>query len=99
MPWSVSGRISPYARPGVDASGWLWEIEQDGESRRVLVEISGTAWAIALGTLPEDTRRAIQTQGRSEVDGVLDDLTPPPVIQCGTFGCRTLASEQLAAAG
>ena len=28
---------------GVDASGWLWEIERDGKRRRVLVEITGTA--------------------------------------------------------
>jgi len=38
--------------------------------------------------LPEETRRAIETQGRSEIDALLEMPDPPLVIQCGTFGCR-----------
>ena len=99
MPWRINGRISPYARPGVDANGWLWEIERDGEPRRVLVEISGTAWASAEEALPRETREAIHTEGRSELEKVLDGQEPPRVIACGTWGCNALTPEQLAAAG
>jgi hypothetical protein len=97
--WSISGRISPYARPGVDANGWLWEIEREGVAKRVLVEISGTAWATDSRALPEETREAIDTEGLSELRKVLEEQDPPRVIACGTWGCGALTAEQLAAAG
>jgi hypothetical protein len=86
--WQIAGNLGVYARSGFDASGWLWEIEKDGESRRVLVEITGTALAVAPETLPEDTRDAISSEGASEVTKVLDADDPPRVIACGTGGCR-----------
>lgn len=99
MPWEINGRIGPYARSGVDANGWLWELTKDGFARRVLVEISGTAWAVDASTLPEETREAIRTEGRSAVEAVLGEPELPRVIACGTFGCRAVAAEELAAAG
>src|SRR5437588_12560087 len=99
MPWSINGRIGPYARPGVDATGWLWEIQRDGVAHRVLVEVSGTAWAVTEGTLPDETREAIRSEGRSEVDKVLLEDAPPRVIACGTHGCRAVSNDELAAAG
>jgi hypothetical protein len=99
MPWVISGNVGAFARTGVDANGWLWEIERDGDARRVLVEISGTAWAVREETLPEDTRDAIRTEGRAEVDKVLNLEEPPRVIACGTTGCYAVPLERQAATG
>ena len=90
MAWTISGSHAPYSRSDYDASGWLWEIRDNGNSRRVLVEVSGSARAISErgGTLPDDTSDAIRTQGRSEVEKLLALTEPPRVIQCGTMGCH-----------
>jgi hypothetical protein len=98
MAWRISGKVSPYARAGVDANGWLWEIEREGLVRRVLVEVTGTAWAVESAALPEETRDAIATEGQSELEKVLRDDDPPRAIVCGTFGCRVVTAEELAAA-
>jgi hypothetical protein len=90
MAWTISGSLGPHARSGYDASGWLWEVRDDSNARHVLVEVTGTALAISErdGPLPEDTRTAIRTEGRSEVEKVLGLDDPPRVIQCGTVGCH-----------
>ncbi len=89
MAWTINGQIGRHSRSGVDASGWLWELVRGDEARRVLVEAAGTVWAIhgVAGPLPNEVRRAIETEGRSEVERVaaLDD--PPRVISCTTAGC------------
>ena len=63
MTWSIPDQIEPHSRPGVDASGWLWEIRRGDEARRVLVEITGTARAVEEPALPGDTAAAIRTEG------------------------------------
>jgi hypothetical protein len=93
--WEISGNLGPYARSGFDASGWLWEIAEGDQAKRVLVEISGTALASSGASLPEDTRDAIQTEGRSEVEKVLDLDEPPRVIVCSTAGCRRIMASEL----
>lgn len=95
--WHIAGTLGPYARSGYDASGWLWEIERDHVAKRVLVEVTGTALAVSREYLPEDTRAAIDTEGRSEVDRVLGLEEPPRVIVCGTTGCHALTQEEMAA--
>ena len=97
--WQISGKVGAYARRGVDANGWLWEIERDGVANRVLVEVSGTAWAVGETSLAADTLDAIRSEGRSEVEKVLDDDEPPRVIACGTQGCHVVGLEEIAAAG
>jgi hypothetical protein len=80
MPWEVAGQVDFDGRPGVDASGWLWEIKRDGDARRVLVEITGTANAVDRDGLPADTRQAIETEGLSQVEAVLKEDTPPTLM-------------------
>jgi hypothetical protein len=54
---------------------------------RVMIEISGSAWSTDPLNLPEDTRRALETDGRTELLKVLDRGDPPRVIRCGSTGC------------
>jgi hypothetical protein len=83
MAWEVAGQIGPHTEPGYDGSGWLWELHRDGEARRVLVLVSGSALA-SEHVQPEDTAEAIRTEGRSEVSRVaaLDD--PPRIVKCSS---------------
>jgi hypothetical protein len=74
-------------RAGVDARGWLWEIKRGDQIARVVIEISGTAWSSDPRHLPEDTRHALATDGRTELLKVLDEEDPPAVIRCGLTGC------------
>jgi hypothetical protein len=95
--WEIIGSLGPYARSGFDAGGWLWEIQRDGDAKRVLVEVTGSALASSIDSLPEDTRTAIQTDGRSEVAKILDLTDPPRVIVCSTAGCRRLSAAEASA--
>lgn len=90
MSWRISHSLGPHDRDGYDSSGWLWEVHKDGDARRVLVDVTGTARAIGErgGPLPDDTRLAIATEGKSEVEKVLAFSEPPGVVVCGTMGCR-----------
>ena len=90
MSWKISHSLGPYHRDGYDSNGWLWEIRDSEDARRVLVEVTGTALAISErgGPLPDDTRLAIATEGKSEVEKVLAFSEPPRVVMCGTMGCR-----------
>jgi hypothetical protein len=90
--WTIVVNLGRYARSGFDASGWLWEIQDANEAKRVLVEITGSALATDAAFLPEDTRTAIQTEGESEVAKVLGEAEPPRVIVCSTAGCRAISA-------
>lgn len=92
MPWEIAGQVGPHARSGVDAHGWLWEIRRGPEwayrrDRRVLVEVTGSAWAVDRGILPDNTAAAIDSEGESEVEKVLELDDPPQIVLCGTAGC------------
>lgn len=80
-----------HTRTGLDARGWLWEITRGDQVVHVVVEISGTAWSSDPLRLPEDTRQALETDGRSELLKVLDQNDPPRIIQCGSTGCSHLS--------
>jgi hypothetical protein len=71
---------------GKDAVAWIWTLESDADRRRILVEVSGTAMAVAEETLPEDVREARRTLGRSAVEVVLELPDPPPRISFTTQG-------------
>lgn len=96
MAWEITGQVGPHSEPGVDGSGWLWELrrgeEPNVEARQVFVEISGSALAATAGNA-SDTADAIETEGQSEVERVarLDD--PPRVVKCSTYGCRDVAAD------
>lgn len=94
MAWEINGQVGPHSEAGYDGHGWLWELTQeDRESRRVFVQIAGTAWAVheAAGPgLSSDTRRAIETEGRSAVERLLGEDEPPRMIGCSTYGCSPM---------
>jgi hypothetical protein len=93
--WEISANRGRHARPGVDAGGWLWEITCGDQVARVLIEISATARASDPLRLPEDTRRALETDGRTELLKVLDQDDPPSVVRCGSTGCAHLYGEEM----
>ena len=82
-------------RTDVDARGWLWEITWGAQVAQVVIEISGTAWSIDPLRLPEDTRQALETDGRTELLKVLDHDNPPRVTRCSSFGCSYLSAEEV----
>ena len=92
MPWTISRQVEP-SRPGVDANGWIWEIERGGETWRLMVEIMRAALAVDEQALPAVTATAIKTEGRSQVEEVLDG-DPAPRDRLRSRGLpRTAADE------
>jgi hypothetical protein len=87
MSWAIGTNLGRHARPGVDARGWLWEVTRGAEVSQVLVEINEAAWSGDPLGLPEDTRQALETDGRTELLKVLDHDEPPRVIRCDLSGC------------
>jgi hypothetical protein len=90
MTWEIRANLGRHVRPGADGGGWLWELERGDEVVRVAIEISGEAWTADPLGLPEDTRRALGTDGRSELLKVLDHEVPPRVIRCSSTACTYL---------
>ena len=95
MHWEISANLGRHERPGVDARGWLWEVTRGDQAVEVVIEISGTAWASDPLRLPEGTRQALETDGRTELLKVLDQDDPPRVIQCGSTGCLYLSASDV----
>ena len=79
---------------GVDAHGWLWEMTRGAQLAHVVMEISDAAWSSDPLRLPDDTRHALETDGRTELLKVLDQDEPPRVIRCGSEGCTYSSTEQ-----
>jgi hypothetical protein len=61
MTWEIRTNLGRHTRAGSNGNGWLWEIGRDQDVVRVMIEISGEAWATDAPRLPEDTRRALET--------------------------------------
>jgi hypothetical protein len=95
MRWEISGNRGMHARSGVDARGWLWEITRGDQVAQVGIEISRAAWSSDPLRLPGDTRHALETDGRTELLKVLDQIEPPRVIHCGTTGCTYRSAEEV----
>jgi hypothetical protein len=85
--WEIRANLGPHAGDGVDARGWLWEIGRGAEVARVVVEFSGQACSADPASLPEDTREALESDGRTALLDVLEADVPPRVIRCGSTGC------------
>lgn len=94
MSWEISANLGRHTRAGVDAHGWLWEITRGAQLAHVLIEISDAAWLSDPLRLPDDTRQALETDGRTELLKVLDQDEPPRVIYCGSEGCTYSSTEQ-----
>jgi hypothetical protein len=90
--WKISANLGRHERRGVDARGWLWAITRGDQTAQVVIEISGTAWSSDPLRLPEDTRQALETDGRAALLKILDEDDPPHVIQCGSTGCSYLSA-------
>jgi hypothetical protein len=93
--WEIAANLGMHERPGVDARGWLWTITRGDQAVEVVIEISGTAWSNDPLALPEDTRQALETDGRTELLKVLDQDDPPRVIECGSRGCTYLSAADM----
>ena len=94
MGWEIRANLGRHVRTGVDARGWLWEVAWGPQVAQVVIEISRTAWSSDPLRLPEETRRALETDGRTELLKVLDLEEPPGVIHCGFGGCIYLSAEE-----
>ena len=95
MSWEIGTNLGRHARPGVDARGWLGELTRGSQVARVVVEISGTARSSDPLRLPDETRQALETDGRTELLKVLEHDEPPRVIHCGSKGCAYWPGEGL----
>jgi hypothetical protein len=93
--WQISANLGRQTRTGVDARGWLWEITRGDQVAQVVIEISGAARSSDPLQLPEDTRQALETDGRTELLKVLDLDNPPRIIRCGSTGCSQLSAEDV----
>jgi len=87
MNWRISANLGRRTRAGVKASGWLWQITRGHQIATVLIEISARAQSSDPLHLPDDTRRALETDGRTELLKILDWDEPPHVIRCGSTRC------------
>ena len=57
--WEIRTNLGP------QGSGWLWEVSRDDQVARVMIEISEATWSADPVGLPEETRRALETDGRT----------------------------------
>jgi len=92
MGWEISANLGRHVRADAGARGWRWEITRGPEVAQVVIEISGKAWSTDPLSLPDDTRHALETDGRTELVKVLDHDEPPRVIRCGSSGCSYLSA-------
>jgi hypothetical protein len=83
----IRANVGRRGRAGVDGSGWLWEIRRGDQVAHVMIEMTGAAWSADPLALPDDTRRALETDGRAEILKALGHDDPPRVIRCGLTGC------------
>jgi hypothetical protein len=85
------------AEPGSTDVGASWLVRltaEDGRQATTVVDVSGTAMAILEnGTVADETRMALRTQGRRSVQSAVKNLArgdddPPARIIRLTEGCR-----------
>jgi hypothetical protein len=85
--WEIRTNLGRRTRPGGDGSGWLWELSGGDQVARVMIEIREAVWSTDPLGLPVETRRALETDGGTELVKVLGHDEPPRVIQCASTGC------------
>ena len=96
MSWEIRANLGVHVRAGAGARGWLWEISRGAEVARVIVEISDRSWSSDPLRLPDDTRQALESDGRTELLKVLGQDDPPRLIRCGSAGCKWSSAEKSA---
>ena len=81
----VGGPIENLAPPdGLDAVAWTWEIEREGERRKLTIIVSTRTLLAATGHPCQDAARARETKGRNYVEAVLDQDSPPRYREVNT---------------
>jgi hypothetical protein len=78
-----------------DMRGWVWEIGRHDRITRIVIAVTDPAWSSDPLDLPEDTRRALETDGRTELLKVLEHELPPRVIVCGVDGCVDVSAREV----
>ena len=83
--WKIVGGPDENQLPagGKDAVIWTWEIERDGDRRKIQIVMSRTLFA-ATGHPSEDAATARETKGRNYVEAVLDRDEPPRSREANT---------------
>jgi hypothetical protein len=89
--WKV--RESVRAKPGskdVAASWAVRLVADDGREASTIVDVSRMAMdSLEFGSVADDTRMALRTQGRAVVENAVRRGEEPPArIVCSTQGCR-----------
>ena len=72
-----------YPLGGKDAVIWTWEIERDGDRRKIQIVMSRTLFA-ATDHPSDDAATARETKGRNYVEAVLDREDPPRSREANT---------------
>jgi hypothetical protein len=86
-PWRVVRTRPGNPSPGADATqAWWVDAERDGQTARVEVRLSGTAAAMPQPLKVTETRRGIETKGRSAVEKFAWRFRLPRVIVLGSSG-------------
>jgi hypothetical protein len=67
MDWEIGANLGRGSRVGVKARGWLWQITRGDRLRPLLIEISASAQSTDPVQVPDDTRRALEMGGRTEL--------------------------------
>lgn len=94
MSWEIRANLGPLAPPtGGNPRGWLWELTRGEQVVRIAIEIGETAWSSDPLSLPEDTREALETDGRAELVKILELDDPPSAIHCDSRGCTSSYAE------
>lgn len=81
------------ADPGTKDVGASWLVRlqaDDGREASTVVDVSRTAMtSLERGTVANETRMALRTQGRSALEALVRSGEEPPArIVCSTQGCR-----------
>jgi hypothetical protein len=96
MLWVIHGDGQPQNPQGYDGSVRQWQLLADDDPDRqhqVLVRITGTAMAMGEDALSIRAATARETQGRSEVEQVLEWPQPPDEIEIGSTGVRRFGGD------
>ena len=104
MAWRIDPEIEAHGVPGADYDGMIWRwgvTSEDGAKVELTIDVkvTGTAMASAEGSLPQRVARARRTEGRTEIEAVLDWTITPDEIEINSLKVTrwggTPGSEQL----
>jgi hypothetical protein len=86
--WRITAGPDEVPSGGRDANAYRLQIERGGESRAIVVYISGTAMASSNEHLSADVVAAKTTRGRTVVTNLLSVDEPPREVMVSTEGAR-----------